>query len=144
MTVIEEEAVTAAPLQEKSVAKEIQSEVENVDHTIPNSTNEVSNSNNKVLVHVPARYSTYNDQGEKISSTNDLVQQVQYLYVRVIKANGLNATRSSNGLYVKITVGDQSDRTRDVIPKICMNLEWNEVFDIAVEDLNNSTLVISC
>ncbi|GAQ82809.1 synaptotagmin family protein [Klebsormidium nitens] len=63
-----------------------------------------------------------------VSSPFDLVDQVEYLFVRVLRARALLAA-DSNGTsdpYVKIHVGPRSAQTRVI--KHELNPEWNEVF----------------
>jgi len=77
------------------------------------------------------------------TSTYDLVEQMPYLYVRVIKARNLAAKdlNGSSDPYAKITVGNHSIRTRTISNNL--NPDWDQVFAIAKEKLSSPTLEIS-
>jgi hypothetical protein len=57
--------------------------------------------------------------GERLASACDLVETMDYLYVRVVKARGLPAT----GAYVEVRVGNHRGTTRRFEGKA--NPEWN-------------------
>eukprot|EP00249_Psilotum_nudum_P019974 c27504_g2_i1 orf=347-3562(+) len=80
--------------------------------------------------------------GEK-ASTYDLVEKMQYLFVRVVKARHLAAkdiTLSSDP-YVRVTIGSHAARTRTISRSL--NPEWNQVFAFGKDKLQASTLEIS-
>ncbi|MCO5559958.1 hypothetical protein L7F22_013562 [Adiantum nelumboides] len=80
--------------------------------------------------------------GEKIC-TYDLVEKMQYLYVRVVKARGLavkDVTGSSDP-YVKLIIGSKSIQT-PIVPKN-LNPEWNLVFAFGKDVLHGPVLKIT-
>ncbi|KAL2321953.1 hypothetical protein Fmac_026332 [Flemingia macrophylla] len=65
--------------------------------------------------------------GERFSSTHDLVEQMFYLYVRVVKAKDLppSTLTSSCDPYVEVKLGNYKGRTKHIEKKT--NPEWNRV-----------------
>lgn len=73
----------------------------------------------------------------------DLVEQMSYLFVRVVRARGLMG-KDTNGLsdpYVRITVGPV--RTETKIIKHDLNPVWNQVFAVGKDKLQGGTLELS-
>uniref|UniRef100_A0ACD5XQR4 Uncharacterized protein n=1 Tax=Avena sativa TaxID=4498 RepID=A0ACD5XQR4_AVESA len=76
--------------------------------------------------------------GDKRTSTYDLVEQMQYLYVRVVKAKDLPAkdVNGSCGPYVEIKLGNYKGTTcyfeKNTSP------EWNQVFAFPKERIQSS------
>ncbi|KAM0005171.1 putative C2 domain, phosphoribosyltransferase, C2 domain superfamily [Helianthus debilis subsp. tardiflorus] len=66
--------------------------------------------------------------GDKVTSTYDLVEQMQYLYVRVVKARDLPAmdVTGSCDPYAEVRLGNYKGTTRHFEKK--SNPEWNQVF----------------
>lgn len=71
--------------------------------------------------------------GDKFTSTYDLVEQMQYLYVRVVKAKELPAKDVTGSLdpYVEVKLGNYKGTTRHFEKKT--NPEWNQVFAFSKE-----------
>ncbi|XVF79584.1 hypothetical protein PTKIN_Ptkin15bG0000900 [Pterospermum kingtungense] len=80
--------------------------------------------------------------GEKFTSTYDLVEQMFYLYVRVVKAKDLppSSVTGSCDPYVEVKLGNYKGRTRQFERK--MNPEWNQVFAFSKERLQSSSLEV--
>ncbi|OIV99424.1 hypothetical protein TanjilG_17234 [Lupinus angustifolius] len=78
----------------------------------------------------------------KLSSTYDLVEQMQYLYVRVVKAHDLPATDITGSLdpYVEVKLGNYKGRTRHFEKK--SNPEWNQVFAFSKDRIQASVLEV--
>eukprot|EP01018_Ginkgo_biloba_P027465 Gb_34901 [translate_table: standard] len=77
------------------------------------------------------------------TSTYDLVEQMPYLYVQVLKAKSL-VSKDLNGSsdpYAKITMGNHIIRTQ-IIPNN-LNPKWDQVFAIDKDKLSSPTLEIS-
>ncbi|CAG7867601.1 unnamed protein product [Brassica rapa] len=73
---------------------------------------------------------------DKTSSTYDLVEQMQYLYVRVMKAKDLSV---SGELVSEIKLGNYKGVTKKVSSS---NLEWNQVFAFSKETIQSSVVEI--
>ncbi|XP_047335170.1 FT-interacting protein 3-like [Impatiens glandulifera] len=80
--------------------------------------------------------------GEKLTSTYDLVEQMQYLYVRVVKARDLPSkdVTGSCDPYVEIKLGNYKGTTRHFEKK--NNPEWNQVFAFSKDRLQASILEV--
>ncbi|GAV76492.1 C2 domain-containing protein/PRT_C domain-containing protein [Cephalotus follicularis] len=81
--------------------------------------------------------------GDKLSSTYDLVEQMQYLYVRVVKAKDLPGKDVSGSCdpYVEAKLGNYKGTTRHFEKK--SNPEWNQVFAFAKDRIQSSVLEVS-
>lgn len=81
--------------------------------------------------------------GDKLTSTYDLVEQMQYLYVRVVKAKDLPAkdVTGSCDPYVEVKLGNYKGTTRHFEKKT--NPEWNQVFAFSKDRLQASVLEIT-
>ncbi|KAL0337998.1 UNVERIFIED_CONTAM: FT-interacting protein 3 [Sesamum calycinum] len=78
--------------------------------------------------------------GDKLTSTYDLVEQMQYLYVRVVKAKdlpGKDVTGSCDP-YVEVRLGNYKGTTRHFEKK--SNPEWNQVFAFSKDRIQASVL----
>ncbi|KAI3864677.1 hypothetical protein MKW98_004681 [Papaver atlanticum] len=80
--------------------------------------------------------------GDKLTSTYDLVEQMQYLYVRVVKAKDLPAkdVTGSCDPYVEVKLGNYKGTTRHFENK--SNPEWNQVFAFSKERIQASVVEI--
>lgn len=80
--------------------------------------------------------------GERHTSTYDLVEQMFYLYVRVMKARDLPASSITGGCdpYVEVKLGNYKGRTRHFDKK--QNPEWNQVFAFSKERIQSSALEV--
>ncbi|CAN6440243.1 unnamed protein product [Victoria cruziana] len=78
--------------------------------------------------------------GDKLTSTYDLVEQMQYLYVRVVKAKDLPAKDVTGSLdpYVEVKLGNYKGTTRHFEKKT--NPEWNQVFAFSKERVQSNIL----
>ncbi|KAJ0791989.1 putative C2 domain, phosphoribosyltransferase, C2 domain superfamily [Helianthus annuus] len=80
--------------------------------------------------------------GDKLTSTYDLVEQMQYLYVRVVKAKDLPAkdVTGSCDPYVEVRMGNYKGTTRhfEKNPKP----EWNQVFAFSKDRIQASMLEV--
>ncbi|KAA8515707.1 hypothetical protein F0562_018682 [Nyssa sinensis] len=81
-------------------------------------------------------------RGERFTSTYDLVEQMFYLYVRVMKAKDLppSSITGSCDPYVEVKLGNYKGRTRHFERK--MNPEWNQVFAFSKERVQSSVLEV--
>ncbi|CAL9203393.1 unnamed protein product [Musa hybrid cultivar] len=81
-------------------------------------------------------------RAEKPASTYDLVEQMQYLFVRVVKARDLPAMDVTGSLdpYVEVKVGNYKGTTKHFEKK--QNPEWNEVFAFSREHMQASILEV--
>ncbi|KAK1261237.1 hypothetical protein QJS04_geneDACA001984 [Acorus gramineus] len=81
-------------------------------------------------------------RGDKPSSTYDLVEQMQYLFVRVVKARDLPSMDLTGSLdpYVEVRLGNYKGTTRYFEKK--QNPEWNEVFAFSRDRLQASLLEV--
>ncbi|CAN0877838.1 FT-interacting protein 1 [Linum grandiflorum] len=82
--------------------------------------------------------------GDRFSSASapakfDLVEQMSYLFVRVVKAKDLPAT-SSIDPYVEIKLGNYKGRTKHSEKK--SNPEWNQVFAFSKDRIQSSVLEV--
>ncbi|XP_057953530.1 FT-interacting protein 3 [Malania oleifera] len=80
--------------------------------------------------------------GDKLTSTYDLVEQMQYLYVRVVKAKdlpGKDVTGSCDP-YVEVKLGNYKGTTRHFEKK--SNPEWNQVFAFSKDRIQASVVEI--
>ncbi|KAL0912894.1 hypothetical protein M5K25_016308 [Dendrobium thyrsiflorum] len=80
--------------------------------------------------------------GEKPTSTYDLVEKVEYLFVRVLKARDLPSKDITGSLdpYVELRLGNNRARTRHFVKN--QNPEWDEVFAFPIERLQSSVLEV--
>ncbi|XP_050385201.1 FT-interacting protein 1 [Argentina anserina] len=80
--------------------------------------------------------------GERYTSTYDLVEQMFYLYVRVVKAKDLppSSITASCDPYVEVKLGNYKGRTKHFERK--MNPEWNQVFAFSKERIQSSVLEV--
>ncbi|KAL1220912.1 FT-interacting protein 4 [Cardamine amara subsp. amara] len=78
--------------------------------------------------------------GDKLTSTYDLVEQMQYLYVRVVKAKDLPAKDLTGSCdpYVEVKLGNYRGTTRHFEKK--SNPEWNQVFAFSKDRVQASFL----
>ncbi|KAK1259732.1 hypothetical protein QJS04_geneDACA010367 [Acorus gramineus] len=81
--------------------------------------------------------------GDKLTSTYDLVEQMQYLYVRVVKAKDLPAkdVTGSCDPYVEVKLGNYKGTTRHFEKKT--NPEWNQVFAFSKERMQASGIEVT-
>ncbi|CAM8963686.1 unnamed protein product [Rhodiola kirilowii] len=80
--------------------------------------------------------------GEKLTGTYDLVEQMYYLYVRVVKAKSLQPSSITGTCdpYVEVKLGNYKGRTKHIERKT--NPEWNQVFAFAKERVQASILEV--
>uniref|UniRef100_A0A7N1A3W1 C2 domain-containing protein n=1 Tax=Kalanchoe fedtschenkoi TaxID=63787 RepID=A0A7N1A3W1_KALFE len=81
--------------------------------------------------------------GDKFTTTYDLVEQMLYLYVRVVKAKdlpGKDVTGSCDP-YVEVKLGNYKGTTRHFEKK--PNPEWNQVFAFSKDRLQASVLEVT-
>ncbi|KAL6200686.1 hypothetical protein ACLB2K_030467 [Fragaria x ananassa] len=78
--------------------------------------------------------------GDKLSCTYDLVEQMQYLYVRVVKAKDLPGKDVSGSCdpYVEVKLGNYKGVTKHFEKK--SNPEWNQVFAFSKDRIQASIL----
>ncbi|GFY80605.1 calcium-dependent lipid-binding (CaLB domain) plant phosphoribosyltransferase family protein [Actinidia rufa] len=81
--------------------------------------------------------------GDKLTSTYDLVEQMQYLYVRVVKAKDLPGKDVTGGCdpYAEVKLGNYKGTTRHFEKK--SNPEWNQVFAFSKDRLQASMLEVT-
>ncbi|XP_028769243.1 FT-interacting protein 1-like [Neltuma alba] len=81
-------------------------------------------------------------KGEKFTSTYDLVEQMSYLYVRVVKAKEITPSfmTGSRDAYVEVKLGNYRGRTKCVEKKL--NPEWDQVFAFSKERIQSSVLEV--
>ncbi|KAK9274012.1 hypothetical protein L1049_018826 [Liquidambar formosana] len=81
-------------------------------------------------------------RGDRPSGTYDLVEQMQYLFVRVVKARHLPSMDVTGSLdpYVEVKVGNYKGITKHFEKK--QNPEWNEVFAVARDRMQSSVLEV--
>ncbi|KAL2326949.1 hypothetical protein Fmac_020376 [Flemingia macrophylla] len=79
---------------------------------------------------------------ERATSTYDLVEQMFYLYVRVVKAKDLppNPVTSNVDPYVEVKVGNYKGKTRHFEKKF--NPEWQQVFAFSKEKIQFSVIEV--
>ncbi|KAI4333171.1 hypothetical protein L6164_018009 [Bauhinia variegata] len=80
--------------------------------------------------------------GERFTSTYDLVEQMFYLYVRVVKARDLPSSGITGSCdpYVEVKLGNYKGRTKHFDKKL--NPEWNQVFAFSKERIQSSILEV--
>lgn len=80
--------------------------------------------------------------GDRFTTTYDLVQQMFYLYVRVVKAKDLppSTITGSCDPYVEVKMGNYKGRTRHFEKKL--NPEWNQVFAFSKDRIQSSILEV--
>jgi len=80
--------------------------------------------------------------GDKLSCTYDLVEQMQYLYVRVVKAKDLppKDITGSCDPYVEVKLGNYKGVTKHFEKK--SNPEWNQVFAFSKDRIQASVLEV--
>ncbi|GKV34610.1 hypothetical protein SLEP1_g42973 [Rubroshorea leprosula] len=80
--------------------------------------------------------------GDKLTSTYDLVEQMQYLYVRVVKAKDLPVkdVTGSCDPYVEVKLGNYKGTTTHFEKK--SNPEWNQVFAFSKDKIQASYLEV--
>ncbi|KAJ6848499.1 FT-interacting protein 1-like [Iris pallida] len=81
-------------------------------------------------------------RADKPASTYDLVEKMQFLFVRVVKARDLPSMDVTGSLdpFVEVRVGNYKGITRHFEKK--QNPEWNEVFAFARERVQTSVLEV--
>ncbi|KAI5396406.1 FT-interacting protein 1 [Lathyrus oleraceus] len=79
---------------------------------------------------------------ERATSTYDLVEQMYYLYVRVVKAKELppNPVTGNVDPYVEVKVGNYKGKTRHFEKKT--NPEWKQVFAFSKEKIQSSVVEV--
>ncbi|PWA88257.1 hypothetical protein CTI12_AA122130 [Artemisia annua] len=79
---------------------------------------------------------------DKLTTTYDLVEQMQYLYVRVVKAKDLPSKDVTGGCdpYVQVKLGNYHGRTRHFEKK--QNPEWDHVFAFSQDRMQASFVEI--
>lgn len=80
--------------------------------------------------------------GDKLTSTYDLVEQMYYLYVRVVKAKDLppNPVTGSLDPYVEVKLGNYKGTTRHFDKRT--NPEWNHVFAFSKDHVQSTSLEV--
>ncbi|KAI4332120.1 hypothetical protein L6164_017055 [Bauhinia variegata] len=81
-------------------------------------------------------------RGNRPASTYDLVEQMRYLFVRVVKARDLPSKDVSGSLdpYVEVKVGNYKGKTKHYEKN--QDPEWNEVFAFAKDNMQSSVLEV--
>lgn len=81
--------------------------------------------------------------GDKLTSTYDLVEQMQYLYVRVVRAKDLPDMDLTGGCdpYVEVRLGNYKGTTRHFEKK--SNPEWKQVFAFSRDRIQASVLEVN-
>ncbi|PHT71365.1 Protein QUIRKY [Capsicum annuum] len=81
--------------------------------------------------------------GDKLTSTYDLVEQMQYLYVRVVKAKDLPGKDVTGSLdpYVEFRLGNYRATTRHFEKK--SNPEWSQIFAFSKDRIQASVLEVN-
>ncbi|XP_024031126.1 FT-interacting protein 1 isoform X2 [Morus notabilis] len=79
---------------------------------------------------------------ERATSTYDLVEQMFYLYVRVVKAKNLptNPVTGNCDPYVEVKLGNYKGKTKHFEKKT--NPEWNQVFAFSKEKIQSSVVEV--
>lgn len=79
---------------------------------------------------------------ERATSTYDLVEQMFYLYVRVVKAKDLptNPVTGSCDPYIEVKVGNYRGKTKHFEKKT--NPEWNQVFAFSKDKIQSSVVEV--
>uniref|UniRef100_A0A803LFX5 C2 domain-containing protein n=1 Tax=Chenopodium quinoa TaxID=63459 RepID=A0A803LFX5_CHEQI len=80
--------------------------------------------------------------GDRTSSTYDLVEQMNYLYVHVVRAKDLpvNPVTGSCDPYVEVKLGNYKGKTKHFENKI--NPEWKQVFAFSKEKIQSTVLEV--
>ncbi|XP_017981040.1 PREDICTED: FT-interacting protein 1 [Theobroma cacao] len=80
--------------------------------------------------------------GDKTSSTYDLVEQMRYLYVNVVKAKDLPVMDISGSLdpYVEVKLGNYKGQTKHLEKN--QNPVWNQIFAFSKERLQSNLLEV--
>ncbi|XP_058207062.1 FT-interacting protein 1-like [Rhododendron vialii] len=80
--------------------------------------------------------------GERFTTTYNLVEQMFYLYIRVVKAKDLplSSITSSCDPYAEVKLGNYKGRTKHFEKK--MNPEWNQVFAFSKDRVQSSVLEV--
>ncbi|XP_017699349.2 FT-interacting protein 1 [Phoenix dactylifera] len=80
--------------------------------------------------------------GDKFTSTYDLVEQMYYLYVRVVKAKDLppNALTGSCDPYAEVKLGNYRGTTKHYEKRT--HPEWNQVFAFSKERIQSTVLEV--
>ncbi|PKA51065.1 Synaptotagmin-4 [Apostasia shenzhenica] len=80
--------------------------------------------------------------GDKPASTYDLVEQMNYLYVRVVKAKDLPVNPLTGGVdpYIEVKLGNYRGTTKHFEKK--NNPEWNQVFAFSKDRIQSSVLEV--
>ncbi|GAB4849244.1 FT-interacting protein 3 [Ancistrocladus abbreviatus] len=76
-----------------------------------------------------------------VSSSFSLVEQMHYLYIRVVKAKELFSENSNDSYYVELRLGNYKGTTNSIEKK--PNPEWNQVFAFSKERIHSSFVEIS-
>ncbi|CAN8265762.1 unnamed protein product [Cochlearia groenlandica] len=81
--------------------------------------------------------------GERFTGTYDLVEQMFYLYVRVVRAKELSQGLITGGCdpYVEVKLGNYKGRTKHFDRKTTLP-EWNQVFAFTKERIQSSVLEV--
>ncbi|KAE8715521.1 hypothetical protein F3Y22_tig00110163pilonHSYRG00098 [Hibiscus syriacus] len=81
-------------------------------------------------------------RGDRPTSTNDLVEQMRFLFVRVVKARDLPSkdVTGSLDLYVEVKVGNYKGIKKHYEKK--QNPEWNQVFAFSRDTLQSFVLEV--
>ncbi|XWS59219.1 hypothetical protein CRYUN_Cryun08bG0102900 [Craigia yunnanensis] len=79
---------------------------------------------------------------ERAASTYDLVEQMFYLYVRVVKAKDLTTNPVTGNIdpYIDVKLGNYKGKTQHFEKKT--NPEWNQVFAFSKEKTQSSILEV--
>lgn len=79
---------------------------------------------------------------DRVTSTYDLVEQMYYLYVRVVKAKDLptNAVTGGCDPYVEVKLGNYKGKTMHFEKKT--NPEWHQVFAFSKDKIQSSVLEV--
>jgi hypothetical protein len=78
-------------------------------------------------------------QKDKTSSTYDLVEQVQYLYVKVVKAREISSLFGGSELVAEVKLGNYRGITKRVS---LSNVEWDQVFAFSKDSIQSSMVEI--
>ncbi|XP_020105764.1 protein QUIRKY [Ananas comosus] len=77
---------------------------------------------------ISGRFVSSAEPVERVQTTYDLVEPMQYLFVRVVRARGLRPCESP---YVKVRTGSQSFRSKPARDSGTGEPEWNQVFALS-------------
>ncbi|CAH9134850.1 unnamed protein product [Cuscuta epithymum] len=78
---------------------------------------------------------------DRRKSAFDLVDQMPFLFVRVVKVNRVNPDPDSTA-YAKLVIGTHAIRTKSLTPA-AGNREWDQVFAFDKDGLNSTSLEVS-